>query len=117
VRRAIPWGCGYDGLDPAAVTQYTASSFGQPIRRAFGSTVFNARDHVDMPEPGDTRAAHFHVTWTDPAWRGIFTPLGKAVDRLADLVNRLQFLTIRRYLSLMFFALVVLLVMVAVTQQ
>ncbi|WP_431859117.1 hydrogenase 4 subunit B [Azospirillum sp.] len=117
VRRSIPWGCGYDGLDPLAVTQYTASSFGQPIRRAFGSTVFRARDHVDMPQPGDTRPARFHVTWTDPAWHGLFTPLIRLVEWLADLVNRLQFLTIRRYLMLMFFALVVLLVMVAVTQR
>ncbi|HYG84759.1 MAG TPA: hydrogenase 4 subunit B [Azospirillum sp.] len=117
VRRSIPWGCGYEDPDPAAVTQYSPSSFGQPIRRAFGTAVFRARDHVDMPEPGDTRAAHFRVSWTDPAWTLIFTPVGRAVERLADLVNRLQFLTIRRYLMLMFFALVVLLVMVAVIQQ
>lgn len=117
VRRAIPWGCGYDGPDPLALSQYTPSSFGQPIRRAFGSTVFRARDHVEMPQPGDTRAARFHVTWTDPAWRLIFTPIGAVVERLADLVDRLQFLTIRRYLMLMFFALVVLLVMVAVIQR
>lgn len=117
VRRSIPWGCGHEDPDPAAVTQYTASSFAQPIRRTFGSVVFRARDHVEMPEPGDTRAARFRVSWVDPAWRMVFTPLGLGVERLADLVNRLQFLTIRRYLMLMFFALVVLLVMVAVMQR
>jgi len=117
VRRSIPWGCGYEDLDPAAVTQYTASSFGQPIRRAFGTTVFRARDHVEMPEPGDTRPARFRVTWVDLAWEAVVTPVAAAVNRLADLVNRLQFLTIRRYLMLMFFTLVMLLVMVAVMHR
>ncbi|WP_448204782.1 hydrogenase 4 subunit B [Azospirillum sp. sgz302134] len=117
VRLSIPWGCGFDGPDPAAVTQYTASSFGQPIRRAFGSTVFRARDHVEMPEPGDTRPARLSVTWTDPAWTVFFTPIIRGVNWLADRANALQFMTIRRYLTLMFLALVVLLVMVAVTQR
>ena len=117
VRWSIPWGCGFDGPDPAAVTQYTASSFGQPIRRAFGSTVFRARDHVEMPAPGDTRPARLSVTWTDPAWLVVVEPLSRAVTWLADRANRLQFMTIRRYLTLMFLALVVLLVMVAVTQR
>ncbi len=117
LRLSIPWGCGFDGPDPAAVTQYTASSFGQPIRRAFGSTVFRARDQVEMPEPGDTRPARLTVRWTDPAWALLFTPIATAVDRLAERANRLQFMTIRRYLTLMFLALVVLLVMVAVTQR
>ena len=117
VRWSIPWGCGFDGPDPAAVTQYTASSFGQPIRRAFGSTVFRARDHVDMPAPGDTRPARLSVSWTDPAWVAVVVPLSRAVDWLADRANRLQFMTIRRYLTLMFLALVVLLVMVAVSQR
>ncbi len=117
VRWSIPWGCGFDGPDPAAVTQYTPSSFAQPIRRAFGSTVFRARDRVDMPEPGDTRPARLSVTWTDPAWALLFAPIGRAVAWAADRVNGLQFMTIRRYLTLMFMVLVLLLVMVAVTQR
>ncbi|WP_035692394.1 hydrogenase 4 subunit B [Azospirillum halopraeferens] len=117
VRRSEPWGCGFADPDPQAVSQYTASSFAQPIRRAFGSTVFAAKDHVDMPEPGDTRPARLTVTMIDPAWGWLFRPVGRAVDRAADVINRLQFLTIRRYLTLMFLALVVLLVMVAVTQR
>ncbi len=117
VRRSIPWGCGYDDPDPTAIIQYSPSSFSQPIRRTFGASVFRARDHVDMPEPGDIRPARFRMSWIDPAWHLIFTPIGRAVDRLADLVNPLQFLTIRRYLTLMFMALVALLILVAVAQQ
>ena len=42
---------------PSPATQYTAGSFAQPIRRVFGSVVFRAREHVDMPPPGDARPA------------------------------------------------------------
>ena len=52
----------------------------------------------------------------DPAWDWIFTPVTRLVGWIADRVDTLQFLTIRSYLSLMFFALIVLLVMVAVPQ-
>lgn len=117
VRRSIAWGCGHDGTDPAALSQYSASSFAQPIRRAFGGTVFNARDRVDMPEPGDTRPASLTVRWTDPAWAFLFTPVRRAVNWLADHVDALQFLTIRSYLTLMFAALVVVLALVAVVRS
>jgi len=117
VRWSIPWGCGFADPDPDAVSQYTASSFGQPIRRVFGATVFRARDHVEMPDPGDVRPARFSVTLVDPAWALIFTPIARAVGWVADRVDHLQFLTIRRYLTLMFMALVALLVIVAVLQR
>ena len=37
------------------VTQYTAGSFSQPIRRVFGTVVFRAREEVHMPPPGRCR--------------------------------------------------------------
>jgi hydrogenase-4 component B len=114
VRRAAPWDCGFP--DPAPTTQYSASSFAQPIRRIFGSVAFRAREHVDMPEPGELRAAHFEVTLRDPAWDGIYDPIARFVSIIAGRINVTQFLTIRRYLSLMFAALVLLLLLVAVTQ-
>ena len=46
-------------------TQYTADSFAQPIRRVFGTVVFRAREHVDMPPPGDTRPARLTVELRD----------------------------------------------------
>jgi hydrogenase-4 component B len=113
-RRSAPWDCGFP--DPSTETQYTAGSFAQPIRRIFGSTAFAARERVDMPEPGDARAARFEVTLRDPAWDGIYAPVAGLVSWLADRLNVLQFQTIRRYLSLMFAALVLLLLIVAVSQ-
>ncbi len=114
VRRAPAWDCGFPDARPE--TQYSAASFAQPIRRVFGTVAFAAREQVDMPEPGDPRPAHFEATLRDPAWEGIYVPIQRLVSYLADRLNATQFLTIRRYLSLMFAALVILLVLIAVSQ-
>jgi hydrogenase-4 component B len=114
VRRAPPWDCGFP--DPRPETQYTASSFAQPIRRVFGSVVFAARERIEMPEPGTLRPARLEVRLHDPVWEGAYLPAARLVAFLADRLNVLQFQTIRRYLSLMFAALVLLLLIVAVSQ-
>ena len=44
VRRSPAWDCGFP--DPSPITQYTAGSFAQPIRRVFGSFAFHAREEV-----------------------------------------------------------------------
>ena len=112
IRRAPAWDCGFP--DPAPITQYSAGSFAQPIRRVFGSIVFRAREQVSMPLPGDTAPAHFHVQLRDLAWDTIYTPVASAVSFAADRLNVLQFLTIRRYLTLVFLALVALLLVLAI---
>src|SRR6202043_4092409 len=66
LRRAPAWDCGYPDASPA--TQYSAMSFAQPIRRVFGTVVFRAREHVDMPAPGDTRPARLTAELSDPIW-------------------------------------------------
>ncbi len=111
LRRVPAWDCGFP--DPSPVTQYTAASFAQPVRRVFGLYVFRASEHVDMPPPGDLRPARFEAKLHDPAWELIYTPMTRAVALATERLNRLQFLTIRRYLSLVFFALVALLVVLA----
>jgi NADH:ubiquinone oxidoreductase subunit 5 (subunit L)/multisubunit Na+/H+ antiporter MnhA subunit len=110
-RRSDIWDCGYP--DPSPATQYTSSSFAMPIRRVFGATVFLVRETVDMPRPGETRAARFHLKVVDPAWRYVYGPAARAVMRGAAALNQLQFLTIRRYLTLVFATLVLLLLLVA----
>jgi hydrogenase-4 component B len=110
-RRSDIWDCGYPA--PSAAAQYTSSSFAMPIRRVFGATVFLVRETVDMPGPGDTRAAHFQVKVFDPAWRYVYGPASRLVMRAAGNLNRFQFLTIRRYLTLVFVTLVLLLLVVA----
>jgi hydrogenase-4 component B len=112
LRRAPAWDCGYPDLSPA--TQYTAMSFAQPIRRVFGTVVFRAREHVDMPPPGDTRPARFKAELSDPIWDTLYAPLVAGIAIAADHLNRLQFLTIRQFLSMVFGALVILLLVLAV---
>jgi hypothetical protein len=111
VRRAPAWDCGFP--DPSPVTQYTAGSFAQPIRRVFGTLVFRAREQVQMPPPGDLRPASLTVELRDLVWDTLYAPIAGTVGFAADRLNHLQFLTIRRYLSLVFLALVGLLLVLA----
>jgi hypothetical protein len=112
LRRAAAWGCGFSEPTPAA--QYSGVSFAQPIRRVFGTLMFHARDHVYMPAPGDIRPARLRIELHDLVWEGIYLPLAGAVTYAADRLNHLQFLTIRRYLSLVFATLVTLLLVLAI---
>ena len=111
VRRAPAWDCGYP--DPSPVTQYTAESFAQPIRRVFGATVFVADEQSYMPPPGDARGARLTVHVRDLIYDWLYAPVADGVGFIADRLNYLQFLTIRRYLSLVFLALVCLLTVMA----
>ena len=112
VRRGPAWDCGFP--DPSPATQYTADSFAQPIRRVFGSVVFRASERVDMPPPGDARPAHLSVIVRDLVWEAFYAPIVSLVAGSAERLNRLQFLTIRQYLSLVFVALVSLLLVVSI---
>jgi formate hydrogenlyase subunit 3/multisubunit Na+/H+ antiporter MnhD subunit len=112
LRRGPAWGCGYPGLGP--MTQYTSGSFAQPIRRVFGTVVFRARERVEMPPPGDGRPARVAVDLRDLIWDALYLPVAAMVEAVADRLNYMQFQTIRRYLSLVFAALIVLLLVFGV---
>jgi hydrogenase-4 component B len=114
VRRAPPWDCGFPDSSPA--TQYTAGSFAQPIRRVFGTTIFQARERVDMPTPGDMRPAHFAVELRDLVWDALYQPVAGGLAVVSERLNHYQFLTIRQYLSIVFVALVGLLLVLALWQ-
>jgi hydrogenase-4 component B len=111
LRRSDPWDCGFPNADP--VTQYTAGSFAQPIRRVFGTLVFRAREHVEMPPPGSLKPARFEATLRDLVWDGIYAPIAGCINYAADHINWMQFLTVRRYLALVFVSLVTLLLVLA----
>jgi NADH:ubiquinone oxidoreductase subunit 5 (subunit L)/multisubunit Na+/H+ antiporter MnhA subunit len=112
VRRGAAWDCGFRWQTPQM--QYTAGSFAQPIRRVFGPTFFDAAESVDMPRPGELRPAQLHVRLRDLAWDWFYAPVALAVGFAADRLNRVQFLTIRRYLTLVFAALIVLLTVLSI---
>jgi hydrogenase-4 component B len=111
LRRSPAWDCGFP--DPSPATQYTGDSFAQPIRRVFGPVVFQAREYVDMPAPGDARPARLTVSLRDLVWDAMYEPVVRAIRFAAERLNTLQFLTIRQYLSLVFVALVGLLLVIA----
>jgi hydrogenase-4 component B len=111
LRRAPAWDCGYP--DASVLTEYSASSFAQPIRRVFGTVVFRAREHVQMPPPGNAAPARLTVILRDPIWEGLYLPLARGTMFAAERLNRLQFLTIRQFLTLVFAALVILLLVLA----
>ncbi|MCW5731567.1 MAG: hydrogenase 4 subunit B [Alphaproteobacteria bacterium] len=110
-RRAPAWDCGF--AVPVPLAQYSESGFAQPLRRILAGSVFRIRERVEMPAPGALEPARFAQSSRDPAWSGLYLPLGRMVEATAGRLNALQFLTIRRYLSLVFGALVLLLMVVA----
>ncbi len=112
VRRSPAWDCGFPQANP--LTQYGEGSFAQPLRRVLGTTLMQARETVDMPAPGELRAAHHRRHEVDLAWQGVYLPIARATVALAIRLNGLQFLTIRRYLGLVFLSLILLLVGLAV---
>ena len=112
LRRGPAWDCGYP--DPSPATQYTASSFAQPIRRVYGTSVFRAREIGEMPPPGATTPARLTVDLRDLIWDAAYAPVATGIEYAAEKLNYLQFLTIRQYLSLVFTALVLLLLVLAI---
>jgi hydrogenase-4 component B len=109
-RRFITWECGFGPLDPR--TQYTATSFAQPISRLFGSIY---RYTVDIRVRGKQRR-HFpetvgaHATHEPYLETRVYTPLLRSIQRLAGmLLMRLQAGSIHQYLLYMLLALIVLL--------
>jgi formate hydrogenlyase subunit 3/multisubunit Na+/H+ antiporter MnhD subunit len=112
VRRGPAWDCGYPDASPA--TQYTASSFAQPIRRVFGTVVFQARETAEIPPPGDMRPARFTVELRDLIWEAIYAPIAGGVDYASGRLDKLQFLSIRKYLGFVLAAVVFLLLVLAI---
>jgi formate hydrogenlyase subunit 3/multisubunit Na+/H+ antiporter MnhD subunit len=111
LRRSPAWDCGFPNADP--VTQYGGGSFAQPIRRVM-APLLAARETVTLPPPGDMAAAHHEARTEDLAWSRGYLPLIRLIGFAATRFNALQFLTIRRYLSLVFGSLILLLTGLAI---
>jgi formate hydrogenlyase subunit 3/multisubunit Na+/H+ antiporter MnhD subunit len=112
LRRGPAWDCGFPDARP--ITQYTAGSFAQPIRRVFGGFAFHAREEVHMPAPGQTGPARLHVSLRDLVWDVLYAPIKGLVAFGADRLNGVQSWTIRAYLTMVFSSLVLLLMVLAV---
>jgi hydrogenase-4 component B len=111
-RRAPAWDCGFP--DPSPATQYTGSSYSQPLRRVYKGVVLGSVEVLEMPPPGSLKPARFAVRYRDYTWRYLYAKPAAALLALSVRFNAFQFLTIRRYLVLMFSTLIALLVIMAV---
>jgi len=111
-RLAPAWDCGFP--DPSPLTQYTASSLSQPIRRVYATSVFGVREEVDMPPPGDLRPARLTVWFTDYVWNWLYAAPAQWLVAVSARLNAIQFLSIRANLMMMFSALIILLLLAAV---
>jgi formate hydrogenlyase subunit 3/multisubunit Na+/H+ antiporter MnhD subunit len=111
IRRSPAWDCGHKESSPAF--QYSASSFTQPLRRVYGPTMFKAHEEVDMPSPAEMRPARFELRFVDQIWQGLYQPLIDGVTGLATRLNRLQTMTVRRHLLMMFITLMIMLIVAA----
>ena len=111
-RHSDPWDCGFP--EPSTLAQYSASSFSQPLRRIYGSTLFGVRESVMMPVPGEPTPARFEVTLHDYIWDVLYSAPARAVLAASVWLNRIQLLSIRGYLMLVFAALIALLLLAAV---
>jgi formate hydrogenlyase subunit 3/multisubunit Na+/H+ antiporter MnhD subunit len=106
IRRAPPWDCGFARTD--ARMQDSAEGFGQPIRHIFQAFFAMERE---LPSPTDT-APRYSVTVRDRVWRGLYEPLGAAVQRIAENFAWLQQGRIASYLLYSFITLIALLALV-----
>ena len=106
VRRARAWDCGFGALTPRM--QDTAEGFGQPIRNIFQSFF---RIERELPTPTD-RQPRYRIEIADRLWRGLYEPLGRAVEWLADAVAIVQRGRLSTYLLYSFVTLTLLLALV-----
>jgi hypothetical protein len=101
-RRFITWECGFGNLGPR--TQYTASSFAQPISRLFGAIysyaveiTIKGRNRRHFPETVAVETMHEAHLETK-----VYAPLLKSIQRMAGVfLMRLQAGSIHQYLIYM----------------
>jgi NADH:ubiquinone oxidoreductase subunit 5 (subunit L)/multisubunit Na+/H+ antiporter MnhA subunit len=110
-RRSAAWDCGFPNSAPD--TQYSAGSFAQPIRSVYAAGLFQVREEIHMPPPGSTLAARMTLQMRDLIWEKLYVPLEGMVVTTSEWLNQSQFLTIRKYLTLVLVALVLMLMLVA----
>ncbi len=106
IRRTDAWDCGYPWQ--TSRMQDTAEGFGQPIRHMFGTFFQMERS---LPSAADT-APRYRVYIEDRIWRGIYLPIARGVQRLADVIGVLQGGRLAIYLLYSFLTLLGLLVFV-----
>lgn len=110
LRRAETWDCGFGGVTPRM--QYSSSAFTMPLRRIFAK-VWIIDERIDKDMQGamdqDVAAVHYHLRIQDHSWPHLYQPVERGVNKLAQLVGRIQTGNIRVYLGYSFVTLIIML--------
>ena len=106
IRRTDAWDCGYPWQ--TSRMQDTAEGFGQPIRHMFG-TFFRMERHLPSAADNEPR---YRVYIEDRLWQGIYLPIARGVQSLANAIGGLQGGRLAVYLLYSFLTLLGLLVFV-----
>jgi formate hydrogenlyase subunit 3/multisubunit Na+/H+ antiporter MnhD subunit len=110
LRKAETWDCGFGGLTPRM--QYGGISFSMPFQRIFEKT-WVIDEKIEKVQAGakslQVTDIHYKLTVEDHCWGKIYMPIERMVNRLAQLVGRIQTGNIRVYLSYSFATLILLL--------
>lgn len=116
VRVTEAWGCGRELV--TARMQYTATSFAEPVQRVFDDVLRPVRD-LDVSHAAESRYVIESISYRshvdDRIESALYTPVIKSVRRWGQIARRLQPGSVHRYLAYGLVALVVTLVVVAVT--
>ncbi len=107
VRQAVTWDCGY--AQPSARTQYTASSFAEPLGVVFRA-LLRPEMEIEKPLGFFPDAGSFSERVIDAAERRFFEPLFGAIEKVSAFVRLIWQGRIQWHLSLIFVALLLLLV-------
>ncbi|MCL2423882.1 MAG: hydrogenase 4 subunit B, partial [Micrococcales bacterium] len=111
---ALVWGCGQVRQSPR--TQYTATSYAEPLTRVFDDAVQPTRD-VAVDHAGESRFIVEQVRYTqsigDVVEERVYRPIITAADAIADAARRVHNGSLQRYLGFALAALVVVLVVVS----
>ncbi|MDR3069231.1 MAG: hydrogenase 4 subunit B, partial [Cellulomonas sp.] len=108
------WGCGQ--IRDSARTQYTATSYAEPLIRVFDDAVQPRRDvRVDHVSESQFMAEQVRYSQSigDVVEDRVYRPVIALADRMADAARRVQNGSLQRYLGFALAALVVVLVVVS----
>lgn len=110
LRKAETWDCGFGGLTPRM--QYSSGAFTMPFRRIFAK-VWIIDERIDKDMQGamnqDVAAVHYQLRIQDHCWPRLYRPIEHGINKLAQVVGRIQTGNIRVYLGYSFATLLLLL--------
>lgn len=99
LRKALPWDCGYGGLNSRM--QYSSTAFAMPLRRVF-KNVWPVQEKIEKTP----LEISYQLTVGDWVWQYLYAPLERFMAKLSNVMAKIQGGNIRIYLAYVFFVLI-----------